>query len=68
MKILWSALLHRATIKKLQGKKYNAPPLLHRAAITSGTTEFTTNLQLIEQVEFGLEVCFNKILQFWGAG
>jgi len=39
MKILWSALLHRATIKKkiedrkkLQGKNIMAP-LLHRAAI-----------------------------------
>ena len=31
MKILWSALLHRATITT--GQKYNAP-LLHRAAIT----------------------------------
>jgi len=40
MKILWSALLHRATIKKeeegkkLQGKNIMAP-LLHRAAIIS---------------------------------
>jgi len=27
MKIQWSALLHRATIKKLQGKNIMAPPI-----------------------------------------
>jgi len=35
MKIYMVSLLHRATIKKLQGKNIMAP-LLHRAAIITG--------------------------------
>jgi len=79
MKILWSALLHRATIKKIEerrrkettGQKYNGP-LLHRAAIINSSQpidkillQLITSTSSIQMYQIWCKTVYEGSVKIW---